>query len=355
MSMLRKIKKGMHVLKNNLFNKNRLIFISEPINWVIEEICFELIEKIEKKYSISANISYSPVLLKNKILHFASIATLIKDKGITRFHKTNKSVLSWYHILPNDFRVSYIPELNKKIDIIHTPCRTTQNDLIAYGFDKQKIVLIPEGIKLDAFYIFSDVEKNKIKVELNIPKDKIIIGSFQKDGHGWGEGLDPKGEKGPDVFCDVVEQLSKIFDIHVLLTGPARGYVKKRLSDVGISYTHTYLKEYAEIVKYYNVLDLYIISSRVEGGPKALLESWACGVPVVSTKVGMCADLVKNGENGFLAEVEDVDGLVHRATEVLSNNEVKIRCTQGGLRDVQKYSWDEVSKIYVDSIYKKLW
>ena len=65
--MFRKIQKGIEVLKNNLFNKNKLIFISEPINWVIEEICFELIDKINKKYSVKSNISYSPIFLKNKV------------------------------------------------------------------------------------------------------------------------------------------------------------------------------------------------------------------------------------------------------------------------------------------------
>ncbi|OIO20071.1 MAG: hypothetical protein AUJ37_01245 [Candidatus Magasanikbacteria bacterium CG1_02_41_34] len=250
--------------------------------------------------------------------------------------------------------MSFIPELNKRIDFVHTACRTTQQDLIGHGFDEKKVILIPEGIKLENFRVFSEKQKIKVKEELQLPKNKIIIGSFQKDGHGWKNGLEPKEEKGPDVFCDVVEKLSEQFDIHVLLTGPARGYVKNRLEKAGISYTHEYVKEYTDIVKYYNALDVYIIGSRVEGGPKALLESWACGVPLVSTKVGMSADLIRNGENGFLAEVEDIDDITEKVIHILNNNESKEKCIRGGLTDVQTYSWDNISQMYFERMYKKL-
>ena len=42
-----------------------------------------------------------------------------------------------------------------------------------------------------------------------------------------------------------------------------------------------------------------------EGGPRAALEAMATGVPLVSTRVGQAADLVRHGENGWLADVDD--------------------------------------------------
>ena len=42
--------------------------------------------------------------------------------------------------------------------------------------------------------------KNKLYIKYKIPKDKIIIGSFQKDGVGWEEGNEPKLIKGPDIL-----------------------------------------------------------------------------------------------------------------------------------------------------------
>jgi glycosyltransferase involved in cell wall biosynthesis len=53
-----------------------------------------------------------------------------------------------------------------------------------------------------------------------------------------------------------------------------------------------------------------LVTSRDEGGPRAVLEAMAVGVPLVTTRVGQAMDLVRHGQNGWLVEVEDVDGLV---------------------------------------------
>ena len=69
------------------------------------------------------------------------------------------------------------------------------------------------------------------------------------------------------------------------------------------------MSDYKDVVRYYSVLDVYLITSRTEGGPKLVLEAFACGIPVVSTRVGMCADLIDDSVNGFLCDIEDVDNL----------------------------------------------
>ena len=108
----------------------------------------------------------------------------------------------------------------------------------------------------------SEIESEKIKIKLGIPKDSHLIGSFQKDGTGWGNGLEPKLIKGPDIFLKVVSALKqKYSELAVLLTGPARGFVKNGLRDMNIDYYHFKLDDYSQISNFYSVLDLYIISS----------------------------------------------------------------------------------------------
>jgi glycosyltransferase involved in cell wall biosynthesis len=68
----------------------------------------------------------------------------------------------------------------------------------------------------------------------------------------------------------------------------------------------------------YAAIDVCLVASRDEGGPRAVLEAMATGVPLVSTRVGQAADLVRDGENGWLVEVEDVEALVERAGWVAS-------------------------------------
>ncbi len=189
--------------------------------------------------------------------------------------------------------------------------------ILQTGIDPSKIFLIPIGINLDYFPFRKAGGKKNACADLGIPQSAFIIGSFQKDGVGWDEGLEPKLIKGPDLFLSTIKLLKKdIPELYVLLSGPARGYIKRGLDELRIPYKHVYLKSYPDIAKMFQALDLYLVTSRQEGGPKAILESMASGVPLVSTKVGQAMDLIRHGGNGWLSEVEDVQGLAACALQV---------------------------------------
>jgi len=116
------------------------------------------------------------------------------------------------------------------------------------------------------------------------------------------------------VLCDVLTILKhRVPELHVLLTGPARGYVITRLLEIGLPHTHRYLDRYADIGLYYQALDAYVVASRQEGGPKAILEAMSSGVPIISTRVGQAMDIIKHGVNGWMVDPEDVQGLAHWA------------------------------------------
>jgi glycosyltransferase involved in cell wall biosynthesis len=70
------------------------------------------------------------------------------------------------------------------------------------------------------------------------------------------------------------------------------------------------------VAQAYDAIDVCVVTSRDEGGPRAVLEAMATGAPLVSTRVGQAADLVRHGENGWLVEVDDVDGVVDGVAHV---------------------------------------
>ncbi len=302
--------------------KSKVIFIIEESNWVIKWISKDLTNYLKKLKLITADIGYL-FLARKKIIHFGSINCLIHSNKIIKLRKTNKYVLTWFHIVPSDKRLKFIPYLNKNIDILHTSSFITRNKLIEAGFNKDKIVIIPLGVDLTIFKSYNKKRKSQLRKRFNLPKDKIIIGSFQKDGVGWGEGLEPKLIKGPDIFCKVARKIHEKLDIHIFLTGPARGYVKKKLEEYKIPYTHIYMQNYKEMVDCYNILDLYIITSRVEGGPLALLECMATGVPIITTKVGMAPYLIKNELNGLMSNINDIDQLFLNSIKILKNMDLR--------------------------------
>ncbi len=104
--------------------------------------------------------------------------------------------------------------------------RTTRcgKPILGTDIDPAKVFLIPIGVNLDFFPFGNPETKIAARQKLNIPQSAFVVGSFQKDGVGWGDGMEPKLVKGPDVFLASINVLkAKIPELYVLLSGPLTG------------------------------------------------------------------------------------------------------------------------------------
>jgi glycosyltransferase involved in cell wall biosynthesis len=203
-----------------------------------------------------------------------------------------------------------------ELERVQVSNRAMEELVLGAGIAPEKVHLIPIGIDLPAFPLRDAASRAAARRALDLPESAFVAGSFQKDGVGWGEGLEPKLIKGPDVLLAALERLrQRVPELHVLLTGPARGYVVRGLERLDVPYRHALPAGRDGLAEAYRALDVYLVASRDEGGPKAVLEAMASGVPLVSTRVGQAAELVQDGANGFLVETEDAEGLAARAAE----------------------------------------
>lgn len=164
---------------------------------------------------------------------------------------------------------------------------------------------IPYTFSNKVFYPISEKAKNKYLDDYNLPRNKYLIGSFQRDSEG--SNLDKaKWVKGPDIFLDICKELNnERKNIHVILAGPRRHWLIKRLEIEAIPFTYfgqkiniddivinNYSQECINIL--YNMIDLYIVSSRYEGGPQAIIEAAASKCKIISTDVGHARDILQN-------------------------------------------------------------
>ena len=69
--------------------------------------------------------------------------------------------------------------------------------------------------------------------------------------------------------------------------------------------------------------DVFLLPSRFEGFPNAIMEAMAAGVPVVASHVGAIPDLVRQGEDGFLHAPEDTEGMAESALRLLSDRSLQ--------------------------------
>lgn len=340
---------------NLLTKKAKLSYIIEPANWSVKWDGRQITESLNKQGLINSRITTSYLLLKNQVIHFGSVGTFLTENGARIPHKSNKVGLTWFHVTPGWERNNNIIEAQKHLDFLHTSCNITKNELIRLGVVEEKIKVIPLGVDLNVLKMSTQAEKDDFRQKLGIPKDKIVIGSFQKDGVGWGAGYEPKMVKGPDIFVKTIKEIAQNHPVFVLLVGPSRGYVEQGLRNGGISYKSIGFVNFTGIPQYYKAIDLYIISSRVEGGPKAVLEAMASGVPLVTTKVGMASDIAQIHRNAFLsANIDDYEELAKQASRIIQDNNLKQSLIQNGLNLVKEYSWDNIAKQYYDKIYNLL-
>lgn len=140
-----------------------------------------------------------------------------------------------------------------------------------------------------------------------IPPISYVVANFHRDTAG--AGLDkgertPKLVKGPDVFVEIVHALSRRgVPVVALLAGPRRHWLRRELSKrhvrfvfageltAGDDYPKNILPR-SELAGLYRLADVYLCTSRSEGGPRTILEAAACGTPVLSTRVGIAPDIL---------------------------------------------------------------
>ncbi len=110
--------------------------------------------------------------------------------------------------------------------------------------------------------------------------------------------------KGFDYVLEILQD-KKIIDACAFT---AVGHVKKSSQIPVVAYTGSISSE-KEMSRLYNEADIFLLPSREDNLPNAMVESLCCGTPVVGFAIGGLVETITNGENGFLSDELTADGL----------------------------------------------
>ncbi len=92
----------------------------------------------------------------------------------------------------------------------------------------------------------------------------------------------------------------------------------------------------------YRSADVFVFPTLEEGGPQVTYEAAGCGLPVITTPMGS-ARLVKNGENGFVVNPFDVDGLAEAMNRMANDADLRNAMANRAARDALDFTYDRVS------------
>ena len=222
---------------------------------------------------------------------------------------------------------------------------------------------VPYHVDIEKFYRLDKKESklDEIRKKYNIPYDKYLVGSFQRDT----KGIDlktPKYMKGPDVFFEIIKRLyQQKKDICVILAGPRRFWLLQQLSRYSIPFIYVgkRLDEVEDDIHIntlpqetinflYNIIDLYLVTSRLEGGPKAITECSAAKCKIISTNIGQSADIL-TPETIYSNPVEGLDLILND----IKTNSISDTVETNYKTIIDKHSHDIVER-YWRRIYRKL-
>jgi glycosyltransferase involved in cell wall biosynthesis len=235
--------------------------------------------------------------------------------------------------------------LNKRFNTIITASNAIRDIHITDGVDKKKVITVYNGVDLVRF---SNVNKMKVRKELDIGNDEIILGMIAN--------LSPVKNHRDVILC-IKKFHDNNINLHLVLAGdgPLRDDLQSFTEELGLNRYIHFLGRRKDIPDILSGIDIFVLASKTEGLSNALLEAMAANKPVVATNVGGNPEVVINQETGYLIPSNNPDALydaIHKL--VISESKCKKFGETGHGRVSEIFSVESMIEKYESEIEKAI-
>jgi glycosyltransferase involved in cell wall biosynthesis len=298
---------------------------------------------------------------KSKIIHFLTFIKMIDYYGcdilLSRAKLSNKltGLAGWILRIPTAIvlsgaifkkkvhntlfrRAKVFFDLGMPSKIISVSKQGAENFIYRHPFLKNRVTYILNGIE---------------KIELN----KIENISFEKraDFNFCYTGSLVFIRKGLDILLSAIKKLSENYsskELNLILIGSGfdKNNMEKMVNELGISKYIVFAGEQSDPYEIMAKCDAFVLPSRKEGFPNALLEAMALGLPSIAADcVTGPNEIIANNEDGILVLVEDVSALVNAMKMLMEDKNFATRLGENGRQKViNNFSLDRMSNQYLE-------
>lgn len=176
---------------------------------------------------------------------------------------------------------------------------------VGLGVSEDRVRVIPNGVDLT---VFNPLVRREARQLCGLPKGATILLTVA----GLYEG---KGQHA--VIAALPSLVARYPDaLYVMVGSPRPGETYQRRLQAAVRKLgldrHVFFagpRPQAELVRWFSAADVSVLATQSEGWPNVLLESLACGTPVVATRVGGAPEIVRHGEDGLLVPYGDAAAL----------------------------------------------
>jgi len=185
--------------------------------------------------------------------------------------------------------------------------------LVRIGISESKITVIGNGVDLQRF---CRISKEQARGKLRLPERHRIIVSVGR--------LDPA--KGHDILVEMLDIMrnrgAELPYLYILGTGSYECKIRQLIQRQNLEQFVTLVGEILnkELIHWYNAADLLCLASDREGWPNVLLESMACGTPVVATDVFGVPEVITSETVGLLVKQRTASAFARQVSVALQKN-----------------------------------
>jgi len=219
----------------------------------------------------------------------------------------------------------WVKPILKRVDAISVPSGFLQNAFMeAFNIETE---IVPNIVDLNQFKY---IERLSIKPKLLTTRSL---------------------EKIYNVAC-VIKAFKKVHDhlpgsfLGIVGDGSQRVELKKLVEDLNLSDRVTFYGkvEHERIQQIYDQYDVYVNASNVDNMPLTILEAFASGLPVVSTRAGGISYMVEDEVTGLLVDLNDHEGMAEKIIQLVKGPDKALILAQNARVECQKYSWEHIKK-----------
>jgi glycosyltransferase involved in cell wall biosynthesis len=168
-------------------------------------------------------------------------------------------------------------------------------------------------------------------------------------------------EKGHEVLIDAaVVVLARFPDAHFEIVGAGSEYERlvTRTAARGVSHAFTFSGHSEDVAGRLAAADLFVLPSRSEAFPNAVVEAMATGLPVVASDVGGIPELVRDGITGLLVPAGDSGQLADRICRLMADGSLAGSLGAAARADVEaRYSFERMvsgfERIYLEQLVQR--
>lgn len=207
-------------------------------------------------------------------------------------------------------------------------------------FKNRRIEVIPNGIDTE---IFKGGDKKALRKKLSLPENKKVIlfcGSKNDEDR-----------KGVDLLTKTLMQADEDFcnNTSLLILGSVKmpDTIREKYEVIQPGYVDSE----KGIAEYYSASNICLLPSKQDNLPNTVLESLACGTPVVAFDIGGIPDMIDHKKNGYLAQPYSSEGFFKGIYWCL--NQVQERLSENARNKAMNFSIQSMTKRYLE-LYEDL-